>query len=120
MSPPDEPEVAIRSTSRISGRGMSDKRITCLMRRTRPAHPPTRPVLDGMPPSWQFVYDRLREAHAAAVIGARDAPGSLEAAATLRVSTEAVRAFHRVYQEASAQAITGQIEGAPGGAVGSQ
>ena len=73
-----------------------------------------------MPPSGQPVYDRLREAHAAAVLGQQDAPGSLEVAGTLRVSTEVVRAFCRVYQEASTRAIAGQIEGALGGAAGSK
>ena len=77
-----------------------------------PPPDPTRPILSGMPPAWQFVYDRMREGHAAAVIGAQDAPGSVEAAAILRASTEAVQAFRRVYQEASTRAIAGQIESA--------
>lgn len=76
-----------------------------------PPADPTRPVLSGMSPAWQFVYDRLREGHAMAVLGQQDAPGSAEAAAILRASTEAVRAFRRVYQETSTRAIAGQIEG---------
>ena len=57
---------------------------------------------------------RLRGGYAATIMGQQDALGSPEAAAILRASTEAVSAFHRVYQEASTRAIAGQIEGAVG------
>lgn len=74
-----------------------------------------RPVLDGMPPAWQFVYDRLREGHAAAVLGTQNRPGDPEAAAILRASAAAGRAFRRVYQEASTEALGRQIDGTGAG-----
>ncbi len=57
-----------------------------------PSPDPSRPVLDGMPPAWQFVYDRLREGHAAAG-----------------------RAFRQVYREASTEALGRQIDGTGAG-----
>jgi len=83
----------------------------------RPSSPPpdpSRPVLDGMPPAWQFVYDRLREGHAAAVLGTQNKPGDPEAAAILRASAAAGRAFRQVYQQASMEALGRQIEGISG------
>lgn len=83
----------------------------------RPSSPPpdsSRPVLDGMPPAWQFVYDRLREGQAAAVLATQDRPGDPEAAAILRASSAAGRAFRQVYQEASTEALGRQIEGLSG------
>lgn len=78
----------------------------------RPSSPPpdpSRPVLDGMPPAWQFVYDRLREGHAAAVLGTQNRPGDPEAAAILRASAAAGRAFRQVYEEVSTEAVRRQI-----------
>lgn len=76
-----------------------------------PPPDPNLPVLDGMNPDWQFVYDRLREGHAAAVIHEMAHPGDAQAAALLRASRAAVRAFRQEYQRAATAGIVAQIEG---------
>jgi hypothetical protein len=75
-----------------------------------PPADPSRPILHSMPPAWQTVYDRFREGHALAVLDAQDKPGDLEAAAILRASTVAVKAFRRVYEEASTASVARQID----------
>lgn len=82
------------------------------------ASPPSdasRPVLDGMAPAWQFVADRFREGHTAAVLDAQDRPGDAEAQAILRASSAAVRAFRQEYERASTARLAAQIDGGPPG-----
>ena len=77
-----------------------------------PTSPPPdaqRPALDGKDPRWQFVHDRFREGHAAAVIGQIEAPTDPTALALLRASAAALRAFGDVYQEASTASVARQI-----------
>ncbi len=68
-----------------------------------------RPALDGKDPRWQFVHDRFREGHAAAVLGQIEAPTDPTALALLKASAAALRAFGDVYQEASTAAVAQQI-----------
>lgn len=70
-----------------------------------------RPTLDGMPPAWQFVYDRFREGHAAAVLGQIERPADPEALAILRASAAAVSVFRQAYEKASTASIATQIDG---------
>lgn len=82
-----------------------------------PPADPQRPALDGKDPRWQFVHDRFREGHAAAVLGQIEAPNDPTALALLKASSAALRAFGEVYEEASTGAIARQI-GASSGEMG--
>jgi hypothetical protein len=68
-----------------------------------------RPALDGKDPRWQFVHDRFREGHAAAVLGQIEAPTDPTALALLKASSAALRAFGDVYQEASTASVARQL-----------
>lgn len=76
-----------------------------------PSADTTRPVLDGMSPPWQFVYDRFREGHAAAVMGEIERPGDPEALAILRASAAAVNVFRQAYEKSSTASLAAQIDG---------
>ncbi len=77
-----------------------------------PTPDPERPsLLEGMAPNWRFVYDRLREGHAAAVLGQQEKPNDPDARALLIASTQAVKAFREAYEKSSTQAIARQIGG---------
>lgn len=63
-----------------------------------PQPDPGRAVLP-LPEPWRFVYERISEGHAAAVVHSQAHPGDAEAAALLHASSAAVRAFRQVYEQ---------------------
>ena len=64
-----------------------------------------------MSPRWRFPYERIREAHTAAVRDVQDSPDDPGVQAILRATTIALRAFRQEYQKASMASLAGQLGG---------
>lgn len=73
-----------------------------------PQADPGRAVLP-MPEPWKFVYERISEGHAAAVVNSQAHPGDGEAVALLHASSAAVRAFRQVYEQTRMAGLAAQI-----------